>query len=99
MAFPAVAVFLDPKRRRPPISSALSPAGFALHSPSFLKAGRPQIESSKSAGRRPDPPQPHLVEMGRTGRETPGDVSNSVLQNKGALRMMVFMLPWIMLVR
>ncbi|XBI00438.1 hypothetical protein VPH35_129466 [Triticum aestivum] len=34
---PAAAVFLDPERRRPPISSAVSPAGVALHSPSFLR--------------------------------------------------------------
>ena len=31
--------------------------------------------------------------------ETPGDVSKSVQHNKGALRMMAFMLVWMMLVR
>ncbi|XP_020175573.1 uncharacterized protein [Aegilops tauschii subsp. strangulata] len=34
-----------------------------------------------------------------SGAETPGDVSKSVLHNKGALRMMAFMLVWMMLVR
>lgn len=34
-----------------------------------------------------------------SGHETPDDVSKSVLQNKGALRMMAFMLAWMMLVR
>ena len=52
----------------PPPKAALFPNGAALPSPSPLKARRPQLESRKSAGRRPDPSRPHLVEMGHAGR-------------------------------
>uniref|UniRef100_A0A453IUB2 Uncharacterized protein n=1 Tax=Aegilops tauschii subsp. strangulata TaxID=200361 RepID=A0A453IUB2_AEGTS len=59
---------LPPRAAVFPAHAALFPAGAALHSPSVLQAGTPQIESSKSAGQRPDPPRPHLVEMGCAGR-------------------------------